>query len=413
MKPQATQAGKDSHHHAREKSTGAEPAEARPGTFGALAEAYLKRRPDIVESIITRTCRDRLSPFQVIDASKARRADRGDMVSPEDEIEYRDFSPPALWQAPYSVLHATFTGKEKQKLMTHCGEELLVPVVGKIEYDFWVYSGAEMQAARLRKQCATGQICRINPAIPHHTRAVGDRAEAWMLFRGCGETLAAVRRDEPLKSQLTAKNTHPRSWSDDELRSKPCRYWLPATGIAEKIRLFRRRSDMQIQELAEACHLDRGFLSRVEGGDVNLSLGNLIRIAEVLGFDPFEGLEEAFWYYRLHRLSESNTAAELSEVSGRESRHLLHVRHHKLESAETKTISKPKRAPIGAMCSWIALNGKVEFEGLLQDHNRSGFLRSGSVIHLRQPMELRIQAFEPSELLEVCYSSLVPDWDLR
>lgn len=411
MKPQTLKTGQGSDHHAHEKSCGGtEGAEARPGTFGALAEAYLKQRPDIVESIISRTCRDRLSPFQMIDAAKGRRVDRGDMVTPDDEIEFRDFSPPALWQAPYSVLHATFTGKEKRKLMTHCGEEVLVPVSGKIEYDFWVYSGAQMEANRLQKQCSMGQICRINPAIPHHTRAVGDKAEAWMLFRDTGETLAAVRRDEPLKTQSSARNT--RRWSDEELRSKPSRYWLPATGLAEKIRLFRTRSDMQIQQLAQACDLDRGFLSRLEGGDVNLSLGSLLRIAEVLGFDPFEGLEEAFWYYRVDKLSGANSRnAQPLGVSGRESRHFLHVRHLKLEKAETKTIVKPQHAPIGTMYSWIALNGKVEFEGLLQDHDKSEFLRSGSVLHLRQPMELRIQAFEPSELLEVCYSSLVPDWE--
>lgn len=53
--------------------------------------------------------------------------------------------------------------------------------------------------------------------------------------------------------------------------------------VGRRIAELRRERDMTQQELAEALSVTRQYITRVEGGYENLSIGNLVYFAEALG----------------------------------------------------------------------------------------------------------------------------------
>lgn len=60
-----------------------------------------------------------------------------------------------------------------------------------------------------------------------------------------------------------------------------------------RIREFREERDMTIEQLAEATHLSVSYVSRLESGGRNLSVGKLNLFAHALGVDPRDLLAEA------------------------------------------------------------------------------------------------------------------------
>ena len=65
--------------------------------------------------------------------------------------------------------------------------------------------------------------------------------------------------------------------------------------IGSRLKDFRRARDMTLQEVAEAADLSKSFVSQVETGSAQPSIGSLKRIADVLGItlaDLFQDDEE-------------------------------------------------------------------------------------------------------------------------
>lgn len=56
-----------------------------------------------------------------------------------------------------------------------------------------------------------------------------------------------------------------------------------AEGLGDRIRTFRSIRDLSLRRLASSAGISPGFLSEVERGRVNVSIGNLRRIASSLG----------------------------------------------------------------------------------------------------------------------------------
>jgi len=63
--------------------------------------------------------------------------------------------------------------------------------------------------------------------------------------------------------------------------------------IARAVR--RHRADMGISQerLAELAGITRGYVSRIETGDVEISLAVFVRLATALGMAPWELLKDA------------------------------------------------------------------------------------------------------------------------
>jgi transcriptional regulator with XRE-family HTH domain len=384
---------------------------AKTGTYGEIAQAFLKRDYPTVKRLLDQDYKAQRLTYRVVNPAEAPLVERSDTVGSSDEISYWDYSPPPLWQPPYAILRVVFTDKKKTHLMVHAGEEVIVPVSGEIEYDFWEYGHDAAEPGRVtRGPCRPGHIWRINPAVPHHTRAVAGIAEAWIVLRELRDTSASIRR-APSASPDGSKVHHTRQWADAELRRTPSRFLLSTTLLSEKIRLFRARSGLSVQDLADRCGVDRVFLSRVEEGTINLSLTVAIRIAEFLGFDPIEALEEGFWDCQPTepiQFSGNSDVQQVSELAPADKKQWLHFRHLRLEKGETRELHDPHRSCLGVMTSWVALKGKVDFQGLHNEHDTSAFLRTGSVLHLKVPQNIKVEAYDASELLEVRHSPISP-----
>src|SRR5579884_2939196 len=118
-------------------------------------------------------------------------------VNDKDGILYKSYNPPATWNAPYSVQLVTFENKEKADYMFHSGEELLVPMSGRITYHFyWSPGRKKPERVTMREAAAPGTLLRINPQIPHHTWAITPKATGWMIFRYATDSPAALVVDE-------------------------------------------------------------------------------------------------------------------------------------------------------------------------------------------------------------------------
>ena len=53
--------------------------------------------------------------------------------------------------------------------------------------------------------------------------------------------------------------------------------------VGEKIRTFRKRADLTQEKLAEKADLHHNFIGEVERGNMDISLGSLVKIAQALG----------------------------------------------------------------------------------------------------------------------------------
>lgn len=65
------------------------------------------------------------------------------------------------------------------------------------------------------------------------------------------------------------------------------------TAVGDAIRLRRLKLDMSQEALADASGIDRSHLGRIERGERNVTLLNLLKIAEAVGQRPSELLKSA------------------------------------------------------------------------------------------------------------------------
>lgn len=72
---------------------------------------------------------------------------------------------------------------------------------------------------------------------------------------------------------------------------EPAELRLRALGAA--IRALRRELGLSQEELAHRCTIDRSHMGRIERGERNLSILNLIRICDGLSVSPSEVLLRA------------------------------------------------------------------------------------------------------------------------
>ena len=58
--------------------------------------------------------------------------------------------------------------------------------------------------------------------------------------------------------------------------------------FGERVRKLRKQKNLSQEDLGLACTLDRTYIGGVERGERNISLLNIVRIAEALNVEPGE-----------------------------------------------------------------------------------------------------------------------------
>jgi len=62
--------------------------------------------------------------------------------------------------------------------------------------------------------------------------------------------------------------------------------------FGKRIRQLRELTNISQEVFAERCHLHRTYIGGIERGERNISLLNILKIAEALGVDPCALFEE-------------------------------------------------------------------------------------------------------------------------
>jgi len=328
----------------------------------------------------------------------------------QDRIRYQTFAPP-LWSWPYSILRVRFDPVEKNRFMHHVGEEILLPIEGRIAYHFFCSAGGgEPSRALLPEPIEPGSVIRIDPQIPHHAWAAGEKpAVAWMIIRGLTHNAAGTHLD--LTRDVKLEMQSPRRQLTAEELAHSERYALIAWGISENIRNGRLGAGLSIRQLAAACEIDPAHLSRIENGSAasNVSLEILLRIARCLGLEIQQLLSVEFFDdrnpFKVDSVSPEARSEEVRSLLCVRQPHSLHLQSWHVPERKIIRFDE-NRSDAGTQRSWIVLNGEGIFE--LADPS-AGVVKElvdhDSVIHVRNDASLNaIHALQNLDLLKVTYS---------
>ena len=349
-----------------------------------------------------------LRPYYYLRAGHGQPAQRTDTAE-EDGIQYESFNAPSLWDVPYSLLRVRFEHVPKTDFMYHGGEEILIPISGRIHYHFYCNAdGRPPQREILEPPLEPGSIIRINPQLPHHTWAADKNgAEAWMIIRHLSDTATSIS----VNSQLFGVDMHsaPRRVRTKDVK-EPGRYALVAWGLAEKLRLHRERANLRIAQLSSACGIDPSHLSRIENADTNVSLETLVRIARILHISIDDLIAPSPWHCQIGALPFAKSGKRqpshhgvLGKPPG--STHFLHPSHWSLPAGSNVDVGRDDSPIDSVVSSWIILEGRLILEIQVGNDLSPELLERGSVIHFRRAAPKKIQALEDSQIIQLIYSS--------
>ncbi|MDX1568303.1 MAG: helix-turn-helix transcriptional regulator [Longimicrobiales bacterium] len=330
------------------------------------------------------------------DAPRVLRTDAPESVG----ISYHSYNPPAIWGAGYSVMRVTFPPSVPTEFMSHAGEELLVPISGQVQYQFfWAPPGRAPGREKLARPATPFEMIRINPQIPHHTWSVEGSAEAWMIFRDVSEVPAAISLDPSLPTRGPVQ-LHPRTLSREDLLD-PSRYALTAWGISERTRLHRERAGLGVQELAALADVDPAQLSRLEAGTRNLSLDALLRVARVLRIPLLDLIETSRWRFDRSGSVEVPEGERPTPVLGRPPglRHWLHPTRIRLTDGWQGRIEPERRFSAGDFTTWIVLEGRLVLSR--DDTAQGSLLSTGTVVHFRTDEPRTVETLDECRILQV------------
>jgi transcriptional regulator with XRE-family HTH domain len=363
--------------------------------YEAASEAFQRLLPDAD-----------LRSYHVQRPGQSQVVKRVDIQSAES-VTYRSFNAPSLWNIPYSVLRMNPNQTPREDFVYHGGEELLIPISGRIQYHFFSSCEGKHPECKLAENpVGPGSVIRINSQLPHHAWAVDENgAEAWMILRHLGSVDASIR----VNYESTGIDSHsaPRALKSQELM-EPGRYALISWGLAEKIKLYREQANLRSAQVANACGINPAQLSRIENAEIDVPIDTLIRIARFLRIGIDELIAPVPWQYQSFNLPQKKEEAgnPLNFLMGKPpvSEHYLHPSWRFLPAGVAVDIPEQDWLKEEAIASWIVLGGRIiiSIKGNLE--NSLELLEKGSVIHFRRATPVRIQALESSEIFQIVYS---------
>ena len=346
--------------------------------------------------------------------------------------EYVSYGPPAWFEAPFCILKV-FVREENRDYMSHGGEELLFNLPGSdgIEYEFfwpagaprpWLADrstpgipmpgsgGAEDAAAPVI--VAPHQLIRINPSLPHRNRPVpavpavpgSGAADAWIILRPLSLSPATLIL-HPHGGNGSAPNAEEphHKFSEARLRAMTgAQLLLIASGLLEKLRVHRLRSEMSVEDLSKECGLNRSYVGRLERLDFeNFSIQTLYEISRQIDLDLLSCLRQLQW---AHNVQIPPSAVDAGLVSYTKhpkiGHHLLHPASLRLASGQRCKIELQESS--GEIVSIIMISG--EMVPRLSGERNVPVVEAGHVFHARCFPEFTVHAHTDMEAVVIRYS---------
>jgi len=336
-------------------------------------------------------------------------------VSAASDITYLSFDPPDLWGPSYSVLRVTFSPRRaRTDFMSHAGEEVLIPLSGRIQYHFAWTPGSQPPEVHLTPPLERGSGIRLASQVPHHTWAVGQsEATAWMVFRPASESPAAI--NVSLRHAARQASAGKTGFSKSEVLN-PATYALLAWGIAEQTRLFRDRANVGVSTLAGLCHVDAAQISRIEAASQNVSVEAIARLARFLRFPLPHLIAQAAQEWIVGGVPlgaegglPEQPAWEPVLTPRGEIQHNLHLSALRLAGGWSGRVPSGRgNLSPGKVVSWVVLDGSVEIQ-LREGRDSSAVLRAevlqrGTVAHFRRALPTHLVARPECTILQVTAS---------
>ena len=345
-------------------------------------------------------------------------------IVPDDEISYESFSPPASWNAAYSLQRIHLGDKEKDEFVFHPGEEILIPVKGDVAYHFFWSPGARPPERMLLSPAASkGTVLRINPQIPHHAWGAKGDAVAWLILRHTTNSPVALVMDQDSSSlAMRPSDIFPSAVKDKEssssLRtpvrrrvtasdlSKPGAYAMIAWGISELIRDARQRTGLTTTDLARHVGINPSSLSRLEEAKANVSIEMLAKVCRALRIGIAERVESGSWIYERERFDQKRAAPDDHLLKAPLRPHFLHPFLLRFTEGEERVAATGRGTNPAQISSWILLQGTLLL-GLPQGlGGKSVLLDAGNVMHFREHGNAVVQALQNSTVIQIVHSQV-------
>jgi transcriptional regulator with XRE-family HTH domain len=404
-------------HRSRFKSS-------QPSGLALIESLYFVAGPKAAQDQLQRLLgpEQSLRPFALSDAGLPS---VGMDIVPSDEISYESYSPPAAWNAAYSLQKVQLGATEKQEYVFHPGEELLIPIEGEVAYHFfWSPGGRMPERVLLHPAAQKGNVLRINPQIPHHAWAANNRAVAWLVLRHATNSPVALVIDQDSSSLALQRSSIPvsakikdqestssfrvpirRRVTAAELR-KPGAYALIAWGISELIRDTRQKTGLTTTDLANQIGIDPSSLSRLEEAKANVSIEMLARVCRALRIGMSERMDSGSWVYQRQQINTRKSVEAEPMLSPAPGPHTLHSYLSRLPEGEQRGMQTGLGDDPSQISSWILLKGRVLLDLPATMGGKSLIVDSGNVIHFREHGTVQVKALQDSAIVQIVHSRI-------
>jgi hypothetical protein len=396
-------------------STGTSPPVSRRTSLKVESFAWIldqhAQRTAGADDALTRLL-DKLVPVakeQVVVEKSGRPAERA--VS-HDGITYESFDPPEPWNPPYSVFRVKFEPRVYGTYMSHDGEELLVGVEGLVRYSFleWrinQFQISDCQAVDLPEPVGPEQWVRIRPSIPHNTTAVDTAAVAWMVIRSTGGVVSGLAMPKEVNTVIdeSVVGRHPRLNLDPKtFHDKPVRYALIASGLAERIRSARTRSELTHADIKQRTGVDEGIASKIETAAATVPFDAVLKVAAALRVDVRAALRRGESVVS-GELFQDHSEFKVQELKSPDLGGSLPVVVRSVRLNDGQELGGNELFPSEFQyASCVALDGRAVLHTSSENGTaRTDLLSKGQVAHFRAGVKVeRVEPLTPTKLLVVC-----------
>jgi len=347
-------------------------------------------------------------------------------VVPANDVARQSFSPPISWNAPYSLqlVHFGRNTREIDEYEFHQGEEIVIPIQGKVEYQFyWSPGGRPPDGMLLNPPASEGSILRINPQIPHQARAAGGEAMAWLVLRHPTNSPIAVDLDQdayPIALRPDLGSSHVLA-SDSETSSsvrsllrrrvssgdlkKAGAYAMIAWGISDFIRDARQRTGRTATDMATQIGIDPSSLSRLEEAKTNISIEMLAKVCRGLRVGLPTCIDSGSWTHESAPIDTRHTAPAEPMLDRPKGIHALHPFLLQLPAGEEIMAPTSPGMDESDICSWIVLKGRVLLELPREMDGKATILDARNVLHFREPGVVSVHALHDSTIVQIVSSA--------
>lgn len=412
--------------HSEDDDDDAKSVKRQQGTVGHLQEVFVqddRAFKEIYEDLV-RTISGKEFHYSHIRGTDAPRAKRSE-VPYGTPIKYWLYNAPGFWgDRHFSVMRWQVTADEADSpgFFSHTGEELLYTPDDGLYYGFF----SPRRSDDLVIKVPAERIVRVHPEVPHRNFKRRPRTKwrdpegpsGWIILRSESDTqFTSAYPEEPesgdtqhdgdtggAADDAADDNNHPRRTAHKPLTRKKLQdasvFAMHAWGIGEQIRWQRQKAGLTINELAQLTAMNASYLGRLEKGEVNISIPNLRRIAQLVGLN-------------LTRLEDAIRATDNPMFLERRApgTHWLHAHRHVVEEKGRLPVKPPKERLAGESSTWIVVEGELVFQLDVDGTPKplKEFVSGDDVVHLREPIRendgITFTALERSVLLEIRYSA--------